>query len=400
MDSLKFADGDVLVAITATKTFQLHASTLRRTSSVFAKLLAEEDGAILTSKAKKEGATTRYCLELRGNTGNGVGEFEQKAIDTQGRPVGTAGVTPSYLEAGKPNEMGFKYWSWLFSLIYYQNVEFDDSNLATVLKDCMALADIADCVEAMASVRIAIDLNLLRQGHMLWNAIAGSPTDWAKLALRIQSVSIYKEAIIHAVGKWKMIDDLDKGSLDTETRKLCDKKFHELDVAKEAIEIRILGHYPTMLTRVAADRPSRGSYSSDIYMWMAVAFFRQWFAQAVSAGENRLNQNGGYDFYHQLGRGGQAYLNHESFTNFHLYFPMSGKACNVVEANMSHLKEDIRPFVQDLLVHNANLDVAQYPGEINWLTCLVVERHDFPWRVEEQVKDESDDVPAAKRRRT
>ena len=75
---LQFQDGDVLVVITATKTFQLHASTLRRTSRVFEELLTEEHGAILSSKARKEGITIRYCLELMGNSGSGVGYFQRR----------------------------------------------------------------------------------------------------------------------------------------------------------------------------------------------------------------------------------------------------------------------------------------------------------------------------------
>ena len=284
------------------------------------------------------------------------------------------------------------YWGWLFALVYNRNVEFDDSNIATVLQDCIALADVADCVKAMDSVRVSIDLQLLRQGHMLWNSIASNPIAWADLAHRIRSTSIYKEAIIHAVGKWKSIGDSEKETLVAESRELCEHKVEQLEAAKQAIEMRILGHYPRMLTRVAADRPSRGSYAGDIYMWMAVCFYRQWFAQAVSDGRNRTAKDGGYEFYHQLGRAGQAYLNHETFQNFHMYFPMSGKACNVVEANMGQLKEEVKPFVRDLLAHNASIDMAQYQGKINWLTCVVVNWNDYPWRVEDAVKDENGSV--------
>ena len=144
---------------------------------------------------------------------------------------------------------------------------------------------------------------------------------------------------------------------------------------------------------------------------MVICFYRQWFAQAISDGRNRVHRDGGYEFYHQIGQGGQAYLNHETFLNFHKYFPMSSKACNVLEANMGTLKEEVKHFVKDILVNNVNVDNVGYPP-LRWLTCVKVAKEDFPWHVEEpetasnypfammeQSPDDDDDVPVCGPRR-
>jgi hypothetical protein len=119
-------------------------------------------------------------------------------------------------------------------------------------------------------------------------------------------------------------------------------------------------------------------------MWMAICFYRQWFAQAISDGRNRLSSDGGYKFYHQIGTGGQAYLNHESFKNFHQYFPMSSKACNILEANMNIIKEDVKKFVADILINRSSVDLKSYP--VQWLTCALILPEDSPWYVTEGAK--------------
>ena len=249
----------------------------------------------------------------------------------------------------------------------------------------MGLVDAAESVHAVDVVRPVVDLALLRQNNVLWTSIAGNPMAWAELGRRVHSPTIYREGIVHVVGKWNNISDAEKAELHPDIREICQRKFDEIDIAKEAIEMRILGHYPDFLCRNAVDRPGRPTYSNDIYMWMAICFYRQWFAQAISDGRNRLGPDGGYEFYQSIGASGQAYLNHESFKNFHQYFPMSSKACNVLETNMNIMKEDVKKFVTDILINRTSIDPKTYP--LKWLTCAHVTQEDFPWYVAEEDAD-------------
>ena len=246
----------------------------------------------------------------------------------------------------------------------------------------MGLVDVAESIEAVDNVRELVDLALLRQGNVLWNSIASNPVAWAELGRRVHSPTIFREGVTHLVGRWNNITESAKDDLHPDIREICERKFKELDLAKAAVEMRILGHYPPFLCRNAVDRPGRPTYSNDIYMWMTICFFRQWFAQAISDGRNRLSSDGGYEFYHQIGAAGQAYLGHESFRSFHQYFPMSSKACNVLEGNMGVMKEEVKVFVAELLVNRVNVDPSTYPP-LKWLTCAVVNKEEFPWRHQE-----------------
>ena len=74
----KFADGDVLIVLSSTRTYYLHSGVLRRNSTTFAKLLDESLAAVLSSKAKKEGVAIRFRLDLTGVSGNAPGHFMQR----------------------------------------------------------------------------------------------------------------------------------------------------------------------------------------------------------------------------------------------------------------------------------------------------------------------------------
>lgn len=187
------------------------------------------------------------------------------------------------------------------------------------------------------------------------------------------------------------MDDDEKGLIRKDIRKILERKATELSIQKEAIELRILGHYPGFLHRTAADKPGRPSYSNDIYMWMSVSFFRQWFAQCISDDRTRRAPDGGLNFYCALAEGGQSYLTHLDFQEFHRYFPMSIKACHVLEANMGVLKENIKPFVAPLVMQRTHLKRDEF--DIDWLTCAEINKEDFPWYTPDESKpDQLDEL--------
>lgn len=292
---------------------------------------------------------------------------------------------------GKVETNENKAWDWLFGLFYNRPPAFDDTNLASILSGVISLIECAECIDSLKIVCDTVDLALLRQDTVLWTSILGNPAVWVELGSRVRSPSIFCEAACHLVGRWANMDDEEKGLIRKDIRKIIERKAMELSVQKEAIELRILGHYPGFLHRTAADKPGRPSYSNDIYMWMSVSFFRQWFAQCISDDRTRRAPDGGLNFYCALAEGGQSYLTHMDFQEFHRYFPMSIKACHVLEANMGVLKENIKPFVAPLVVQRTHLKRDEY--DIDWLTCAEINKEDFPWYTPDDAKpDQLDEL--------
>lgn len=250
------------------------------------------------------------------------------------------------------------------------------------MQDCHKLLDIAESIGSLEHIQEVVDLALMRQDEILWKSIPSNPIGWAELAMRIQSPAIFKEAVIHIIGRWKM----EKRKMSKAIYDLCEQKWQEMELAKRAIEIRIAGHYPSFLHRNHADKPHRAAYAADIYMWMALPFFRQYIAQAGNDGKTRLADDGGYDYYRKFATGGNAYLNHEDLSTFHQYFPMSNKACGVFEAHMNVLKEEVKVFVKDLMIVRTHVNPADLGVDKPWLTCAVINKEDLPWYIPENSK--------------
>ena len=106
----EFADGDVLVVITAARRYKLHSAVLRRASPIFSALFDKYAGADLTSKMKRRGVSIKYRLHLTENPKAGAREagvlppphcLERVMFDESGNP---SGDYPALL--GDANEKG------------------------------------------------------------------------------------------------------------------------------------------------------------------------------------------------------------------------------------------------------------------------------------------------------
>lgn len=411
----KFGDGDVLLIVSTTQYYKLHSQVLSTHSQWFADQIAARPPPRLNAQARRENAAS-YRFELQNIPGEeGPGRFIRivqshphlppslavssglvrlgsrrtfgahptddflvlQDVNESGRSARSSLPLVPNFENGKVESMTNQSWDWLFGVFYNREPRFDDGSLASVLTCVMALIEVAESVSAIDHVRDIVDLALMRQDQVLWTSIMGNPVVWIELGRRVRSPSIYREAAVHLVGQWGVIAEEDKDRIGGDIRAVLDRKAEELALAKEAIEMRILGHYPQFMMRTAAEKPGRPSYSGDIYMWMSVCFFRQWFAQNVSDDRTRRAPDGGLNFYSALHEGGGAYLTHLDFKTFHQYFPMSIKACHVLEANMGVLKEDVKQFVSELMEERTHLKRSDH--EITWLTCARVEKEDMPW---------------------
>ena len=236
----------------------------------------------------------------------------------------------------------------------------------------------AESLGAQSAVTESLDIALLRQGQVLFQSIANSPTVWSSLAVRIKSPTIMKECLIHLVGQWNSIDDCKRSSLNAGVRDICEVKHKELNLVKQAIEVRIAGHYPTVIQRSHDNTPGRTSYANDIYSWMGLSLFRHWFAQEVIEERNRYAKDGGAELYRQIAHGGRNYLDLNSLADFFEYFPMSAKAKTVFENHLFLVKEEAKDFVVELMKHNSQLEVN--PEEpLAHLTCVDIDRADMPW---------------------
>ena len=301
--------------------------------------------------------------------------FCEQPVEANGRS--SAGATALNIENGKVVNAVYKHYDNIFRAYYNKTPDMDDTNIATVLNDCMGLVDVAEALGSIACISESVDIALLRHGQILFRSIATNPIAWSDLACRVRSPSIFKEVLIHLVGDWDRLTEEQRATIRTDVRELCKTKHEQLKLTKMAIEVRILGHYPTSVQRSVEQAVGRMSYQNNIYMWMVISLFRHWFSQSMAEQRNLMSKDGGALFYRQLAAGGQAYLDRKAMEGFHQYFPMSAKGAAVFTNHMTKYKDELRHFVADLVVNHAQLDTDKHP--LPYLTCLQVDREDLPW---------------------
>ena len=287
------------------------------------------------------------------------------------------GILPD-IENGKVPNKVYQHYDNVFRSFYNEPLRVDTDNLVTALHDCIGLVDVAESYDCIGAVRESVEISLLRQGQVLFKSISQKPVAWANFACRIQSPTIFKDSLIHLVGMWKMLKEDELANLGSDISKVCQRKYEEFQLEKEAIELRILGHYSLSIQKAEADNPGRSNYANDVYSWMALALFRQWFAQNIVQGQNLLAKDGGYAFYYLLYKGGPYYLDHKQCEGFHLYFPMSKKGMTVLENHLAQYKAEIPAFVAPLMANRSQLEFMESTRP-DHLVCLEVEPEDYPW---------------------
>ena len=72
-----YSDGDVTIIVAPSKTYQLHSNVLRTQSHFFAEVLNEDKAATLSTKARKEGVTTRFRYQLVKAQFGAIGTFQR-----------------------------------------------------------------------------------------------------------------------------------------------------------------------------------------------------------------------------------------------------------------------------------------------------------------------------------
>lgn len=266
----------------------------------------------------------------------------------------------------------------VLSSFYSRPFDIEEHNdMGRLLSECVALIDVSEYLGCVHSVSHTINAALLGQGQILFRSIASIPTAWVSLALRVRSVSVLIESIVHLTGQWNKMSEEMKENLDPKVRELCQKKHEEVQRLKFTIECKVLKFYPDCITRelgAPPNRISRMSYSNDIMDWMALCLFRHWFSSCLAADRHRHAKDGGHWLYSALAQGGPAYLDKPALKSYHEKFPMSTRGDNVLEKHMEDLKKLIMPLVRPVMKNESQLDCERFP--VDYTTCIKVTREE------------------------
>jgi hypothetical protein len=288
-----------------------------------------------------------------------------------------------------------KLYDNFFKCLYNISPEFsstlNDPEARDFIIDATMLIEAANYLEAIPAVRVVVEANLLRLNQVIWMHLCARPEGWIHLAARLQSPLIFREAMLHIVGRFHLKNGVKEHFLISDQhgemgRKIWDlivKKGKELKDKKLRVERHLLEYYPPRMLHKETDTtiPGRAIYANDIYIWQALTIFRQYCGSAFLANYHHRASDGGLAFYRTIAAGGGAYLRPETLDSFYTCFAMSskGKACLAIA--LEHIKNDMKPLVKDLLVDHSQGVRGKHDPPLDHLTCTEIFEEEFPWYV-------------------
>lgn len=365
-------------------------------------------------------------------------------IQDNGKPYGTYPALP--IENGILPHSLYRHFTNLFAAFYHQPAfDINDTDIAVLLPEVIEIMAVANYLGSARVVTTMIENLLLKQGQMLYRSISDAPLQWAALSFRIRSETVFREAIIHAVGQWTTLaNDVIAGtynSIPASVLHVVRQKAYALMDVKRVTECRIMGYYPPHLHKPlpypSAAAPKITDYGTDILAWMAMAYFRHWMAQHICGDRSRLCPDGGALLYRAIASGAaglptsvasadaataeataapqpkrkkrktgtvfdddglSTYLPRADLEIFCRRFPLSAKAVNLLDDQLKIIKQALVPYVADLVVNRSALDTKDYP--IWYLTCCEVTREDIPWLIPGFAATEQEHWDHAARRAT
>lgn len=272
----------------------------------------------------------------------------------------------------------------------------DEEAGGTIILEAMAILQAAESLDAAKSVGLTLEAHLLRLSQLLWIHVERNPEAWADVALRLESPIMFREAVIHLIGKYDLPTGIKeyvllkqkngKMVLDLVKAKAAELKEFKLEVERELSDFypskMVHGTTATVVDgRKEENVAGRAIYASDIYLWQALTIVRQYINSAYMSNMHHRSADGGIRFYRIIATGEKAYLRKDTLDRFHEVFSMSTKGKQCLEVALDIIKEHLRPIAGELLFDN--LQRIRSPDEslIEYLTCSDIEDNELPWNV-------------------
>jgi hypothetical protein len=90
----------------------------------------------------------------------------------------------------------------LFLIIYSRPPIIDTEDISNALRQAELLIKIAELYSSIQTIRPCLNNSMLQYGRDMYTAILADPPRWLRLSLCLESAPIFKEAIIHIVGRY------------------------------------------------------------------------------------------------------------------------------------------------------------------------------------------------------
>lgn len=98
---------------------------------------------------------------------------------------------------GRVPTKAFDYYESIFYAFYNKEIRICDTDMIAALADAVGMLDIANYLGCVNIISKPVEVALMKHGQSLFRSIQSMPLGWARMALTIQSKTIFSECIIH-----------------------------------------------------------------------------------------------------------------------------------------------------------------------------------------------------------
>ncbi|KAH6705312.1 hypothetical protein BKA61DRAFT_559632 [Leptodontidium sp. MPI-SDFR-AT-0119] len=403
----QFIDGNVRIISPSGKIWKLHSIILSKASPMLAKLFATTPPLNANSRRKREANSVDWEIKM-------VPDRRAQGIDAEGLNfmsfskinIKDKGLAIMSNINGLGEEAGFnKIYDNFFRCLYNMEPKFmnDGDKLARpLIYDATMLLQAATWLDAVPCVRLVVEANLLRLHQALWKHITDKPEGWIHIAARLESPLIFRECLIHLVGRYHLENGINEqflckkthGPLTEKIWALIVQKAKELKDKKLRVERVLMEFFPIRMVHKEDNEtiPGRAIYAADIYLWQALVIFRQFISSAFFSNFHHRAKDGGLAFYRTIGAADATYLRADTLDLFHQSFDMSPKAKGLLLAALEQIKAEAKNVVAELLHDRSQLTRSPADKPCDHLTCIEVLDEEMPWVVAEDEDIDDDEL--------
>ncbi|KAG4433388.1 hypothetical protein IFR05_011124 [Cadophora sp. M221] len=403
----QFIDGNVRIISPSGKIWKLHSIILSKASPMLAKLFARTPPLYANSRRKRDVNSVDWEIKM-------VPDRRAQGIDAEGlnfMSFSKINIKDKSLAMisnmnGLGEEAGFnKIYDNFFRCLYNMEPKFmnDGDKLARpLIYDATMLLQAATWLDAVPCVRLVVEANLLRLHQALWKHITDKPEGWIHIAARLESPLIFRECLIHLVGRYHLENGINEqflckkthGPLTEKIWALIVQKAKELKDKKLRVERVLMEFFPIRMVHKEDTEtiPGRAIYAADIYLWQALVVFRQFISSAFFSNFHHKAKDGGLAFYRTIGAADATYLRADTLDLFHQSFDMSPKSKHLLLAALEQIKAEAKNVVAELLHDRSQLTRSPTDKPCDHLTCIEVLDEEMPWVVAEDEDIDDDEL--------
>lgn len=159
----------------------------------------------------------------------------------------------------------FVHYRNCFAAMYNKDLELSlKSGMGALSAEIGGLLDVAQYLGCLPVVARSVENILMRFGQEFFRHISRTPTVWINRSLLMKSEAIFREAVIHTVGQWNSLTDVQKSNLSKEVMPLLEKKAAIMLKRGKEVEARVIALYPSGIQRREGDDAARTGYAADV----------------------------------------------------------------------------------------------------------------------------------------